>query len=126
LLYSAMAVVVGFQAVAFSLFSKIFAINEGLLPEDETLNRWFRYVTLEVGLLVGFALFAVGAGGSIFAFLRWKADSFGQLNASRSFRIVIPSLTALILGSEIVLSSFFLSVLGMKRRSRDEREVRGT
>jgi hypothetical protein len=31
-------------------------------------------------------------------------------------RLVIPTVTALTLGFEIILSSFFLSILGMKRR----------
>ena len=50
LLYAALATVIGFQAVTFALFSKIFAISEGLLPEDSRLTRLLRWVTLEMGL----------------------------------------------------------------------------
>src|SRR6059036_3206886 len=38
LLYAAMAMVIGFQAILFAVFTKIFAISEGLLPEDLRLN----------------------------------------------------------------------------------------
>src|SRR5256714_522661 len=38
LLYTAAAVILGFQAVAFAVFTKVFAISEGLLPEDPKLN----------------------------------------------------------------------------------------
>ena len=44
-----MAILIGFQSVVFATFTKVFAISEGLLPEDPRLTRLFRYVTLEVG-----------------------------------------------------------------------------
>ena len=37
LLYAAAAIVLGFQAIAFGVFTKVFAISEGLLPEDPKL-----------------------------------------------------------------------------------------
>lgn len=116
LLYAAGAILVGFQAVVFAFFTKIFAISEGLLPEDPRLLKAFKYITLETGLAAGFLLLATGLGGSAYAFLRWSLHSFGPLDTSQTLRIVIPSLTALMLGSEVILSSFFLSVLGMRRR----------
>src|SRR5208282_2191733 len=60
LLYAAMVIQLGFQAVAFAFFSKVFAISEGLLPDDANLNRLFRYVTLESGLVLSFALIVAG------------------------------------------------------------------
>ena len=56
LLFGAMAVLLGFQSINFAAFTKIFAITEGLVPEDRRLKRLFRYITLEVGLIVGGAL----------------------------------------------------------------------
>lgn len=116
MLYAAIAIVLGFQSVIFAVFTKVFAMNEGLLPKDPRVERVFHYVTLEVGLLVGAVLVIVGLGGSIYAFVRWSLTSFGALNPSVSLRVVIPSVTALVLGVEIVLGSFFLSVLGLKHR----------
>jgi hypothetical protein len=116
LLYAALAIVIGFQAVTFAVFTKIFAISEGLLPEDPRLNRAFRLITLEVGLVVGSLLLLAGLAGSAYASLNWGEHSFGPLNTSQTMRIVIPSVTCLTLGSQTVLSSFFLSILGLKRR----------
>ncbi len=116
LLYAAAAIIIGFQAVAFAILTKVFAINEGLLPEDERLNKSFRYVTLESGLIIGAGLFLVGLGGSIYAVVFWEQSSFGALDSSKTLRIIIPSVTALALGCQIILSSFFLSVLSLKRR----------
>jgi glycosyltransferase involved in cell wall biosynthesis len=116
LLYAAAAMVIGFQAVNFSIFTKIFGISEGLLPEDRRLTKIFKYVTLETGLISGVTILLVGLAMSIYALGDWGAHSFGSLDPTIVLRRVIPAVTAMTLGSEIVLSSFFLSVLGLKRR----------
>jgi hypothetical protein len=116
LLYAAMAVVMGYQSVVFAVFTKVFAISEGLLPEDPRVTRVFRYVTLETGLVFGALLVLLGLAGSVAGFLGWQSHDFGALDASRSLRVVIPSLTALVLGTQTVLAAFFLSILGLRRR----------
>ncbi len=116
LLYAAVAVVIGFQAMVFAVFTKVFAISEGLLPEDARLNRLFRIISLERGLVAGVLLVLAGLGGSVYAVSFWDEKSFGPLDPSRTLRIIIPSITALIVGCQIILSSFFLSVLVLRRR----------
>jgi len=114
-LYAAAAIVTGFQAVNFAVFTKIFGVTSGLLPPDAKLEKMFKYVTLESGLVVGATLFVIGLGLSIFAVSDWSAHSFGALEPTKVLRLVIPAVTSMMLGSEIILSSFFLSVLGLKR-----------
>jgi glycosyltransferase involved in cell wall biosynthesis len=116
LLYAASAIIIGFQAINFSLFTKIFAISEGLLPADQRLETVFRFITLETGLLAGSLLTVVGLATSVYAVSDWGAHSFGPMVPSQILRVVIPAVTAMILGCETVLSSFFFSVLGLKRR----------
>src|SRR5690349_6704397 len=45
-LYAAMAIVIGYQTVIFAIFTKVFAITEGLLPEDPRLKTLFRYIKI--------------------------------------------------------------------------------
>lgn len=116
LLFGAMAILIGFQSVNFAVFSKIFATTEGLLPEDPRLNSLYRYITLEVGLVIGALLILGGAGLWVFGLAYWRSHHFGPLNPEETLRIVIPGFIGLTLGVEIVLSSFFISVLGMARR----------
>ena len=116
LLYAAMAVILGFQAVVFAMFTKVFAISEGLLPADKRLDKALDYITLEVGLVVGFGLVVLGLAGSIYAVVFWDEHSFGPLDPARTLRFVIPAITSLMLGFQILLSSFFLSILGLRRR----------
>jgi glycosyltransferase involved in cell wall biosynthesis len=116
LLFAAMAVLIGFQSIVFAMFTKVFAISEGLLPEDPRLSRLFRYVTLEVGLVVGVLLILAGTGAWALGLEYWSSRQFGALDTERTLRIVIPGLVFFTLGFQTILSSFFLSVLGMSRR----------
>ena len=116
-LYAAMAILVGFQSVAFAVFTKIFAISEGLLPEDNRLTKFFRFITLEAGLILGAILVAIGLAISFYALWSWEQTSFGPLQPTQTLRVIIPAVVTLVLGCQIILSSFFLSVFRLKRKS---------
>jgi hypothetical protein len=115
LIYAMVAVLAGFQAVTFAVFARSFAFTEGLLPSSPGIERAFRLITLERGLIAGFLLLLVGLGFTIYAVVNWGSQGFGALNVSDAIRIVIPGATATVLGFEVVLASFFLSILGLGR-----------
>jgi glycosyltransferase involved in cell wall biosynthesis len=122
LTYAAAAVLIGFQSIAFAVFTKVFAITEGLLPEDPRVNRIFSVVTLEVGLVAGAGFLLTGLVASIWALSSWGSGSFGELDPEKMLRIIIPAALALALGCQIILTSFFLSVLGLGRQRGQGRE----
>jgi glycosyltransferase involved in cell wall biosynthesis len=111
LLFASTALIVGFQTAAFAVFSKMFAIREGLLPQDRRLKRFLKYINLETGLILGGILLLFGLGSSVYAFELWSSRSFGALEPSSMMRVVIPAVTALALGVQVIFSSFFLSIL---------------
>lgn len=116
LLFSSAAVLLGFQGMAFAFCARVYALNEGLLPEDPTLERMFRWFTLETGLLAGVGLLLVGFAGAIFAVAGWSRAGFGTLDPRETLRTAIPAATALCLGGEVIFTSFLLSFLGLRRR----------
>jgi len=116
LAYGFGAILVGFQLLAFAVFTKVFAITEGLLPEDPRLNRMFDYIKLETGLLFGALCVLLGVAGSVVALSTWARTSFGPITSDNLLRLVMLSVFALILGPQIIFSSFFLSILGLRRR----------
>ena len=112
LLFACAAVLLGFQGVAFAFCARIYALNEGLLPEDPTLENMFRFFTLETGLTVGALLALIGLAGS-------ARVAMGH----PSLLLAIPSAAALCLGGQIIFVSFLLSFLGLRRRSHPGQAV---
>jgi glycosyltransferase involved in cell wall biosynthesis len=117
LLYCAVAIEIGFQAVLFALFTKVFAASVGLLPWDPALDRLLRRLRLEVGLAIGALCVAGGLALSIAAVSDWRETHFGPLNPTATFRLVIPASLLLSIGFETILASFFLGILTLPRKS---------
>ena len=116
MVYAAMMVLIGFHSISFAVFTKVFAIQEGLRPPDPKFQRLFRYITLELGLIIGLVLALLGLAGTVAAVLDWSSATFGPLDPSQMMRLVIPSGLALTMGCEIILVSFFLAILGLRIR----------
>jgi glycosyltransferase involved in cell wall biosynthesis len=116
LLVASLSVLVGQQAISFALFTKAFAVAEGLLPLDARMERFLRLVTLERGLLLG-ALAAIGGVALLVgATIEWWSVGFGGLDYERTMRWVIPGAMFTALGLHTVLASFFISILALRRR----------
>jgi glycosyltransferase involved in cell wall biosynthesis len=116
LLFSSLAIMMGYQSVLFAICAKSFAISEGLLPKDPRIDRFFKVIYLERGLAIGALAFFAGLILLGVAVLQWKSAHFGRLDYAVTMRWVIPGATLTALGFQTVLSSFFVSILGMKRR----------
>jgi hypothetical protein len=116
LAYAAAAVLLGFQLVFFGVAAKVFATTEGLLPEDPSFERWFRYITLETGLVIGVLLLFCGLGIAVSSVIGWSHAGYGALPPVQMMRHTLPAMLCLMLGTEVCFASFFLSLLGLKRR----------
>jgi hypothetical protein len=108
-------VVIGFQAVLFWLFTQVYAGSEGFLPEEPKVQRLLGNLSLERGLLAGAAIGLAGLVGLIFSLTYWQANKFGQLNYEHALRLMVPSVTALVVSCQVILGTFFLSILGIKQ-----------
>ncbi|MGH7764708.1 MAG: glycosyltransferase family 2 protein [Candidatus Dormibacteraceae bacterium] len=103
----------GYQAVLFAVFTKVFAIRAGFHPPHRLLERVFHYVTLEVGLAVGVLTVLVGLIALLVAVASWGSVGFGNLDPSLAMREVIPAVVLLALGTQTVFASFFISILSI-------------
>ena len=115
ILVGSLAILCGYQAILFAVFAKIFAISEGLLPADTRIAKLGRHVQLEHGVAGGAIAFLAGLIFIAVAFQEWSAVNFGALDYSRTMRLVIPGVTLTAIGFQTILSSFFMSVLAIKR-----------
>lgn len=116
LLFGSLFILCGYQAIVFAVFTKTFAVSEGLMPEDPKLNKLFEIVNLEKGLIISLLMLVVGVILLLVAVNQWRLTGFGLLDYSQTMRWVIPGATITALGVQTLFSSFFMSILGMKRK----------
>jgi Glycosyl transferase family 2 len=112
------AILVGTQILIFFLLAKQYAIGAGLLPLGDTFGAYRRIATLERAVVVGAVLTGLGIGGILLAVLDWKHQSFGTLDYSRMMRLVVPAVTMLAVGVQVIMGGFLSSILDLKITTR--------
>jgi len=112
MIFASMLVLLGYQIIMLGVFAKVFSWIEGFSSQSLFLPIIFRYFQLEKGILLGVIISLVGLLVGGVTFFNWAKQGFGPLWAIRP---AIFSMTLVILGLEIIFSSFFLSVLGIER-----------
>lgn len=112
----ALLALLGFQILSVGAFAMVFALTERLLPPDSTFDALFKRFTLERGLIVGLVLLVSGLvflGGLV---VTWYQRGFGPLDVNTTLRPAIVGMMLVILGFQTIFGSFFMSVLGLKRK----------
>ncbi|WP_369997913.1 glycosyltransferase family 2 protein [Winogradskyella sp.] len=115
LLYTSAFLLIGFQFIIFYGLTKIFAVENELLPKSNRYNKIFKFINLEKGLIIGFLMICLGLFLSVKSLSNWQANNFGALDTNTTLRLVIPAITSLQLGIQTMLFSLFFSVLGLKK-----------
>ncbi len=117
LLFGGVFIITGFSCITLGMFTRTYATEEGFLPKNKLDNRIEKLFTLEGGILVGVLIFLSGVVCSIYAFYIWQQAQFGNLEYARILRIVVPGATLILLGTQLLFSSFFLGILKIRRRT---------
>ena len=112
----ACAVLCGYQSILFAIFTKAFAVGEGLMPEGQTVNTLLQDRESRTRYCHGLISMFTGIVLLLCAVYQWYASDFGDLDYSHTMRWVIPGATLTALGFQTVLSGFFVSILGMRGR----------
>ena len=116
LLYSMSSIIIGFQFILFYGLTKIFSVENGLLPKSNRYKRLFKVLNLEKGLIIGGFLVILGFFLSLKSVGIWSQNDFMETNPSKLLRVVIPAITCLQMGVQVILFSLFFSVLGLKNK----------
>jgi hypothetical protein len=71
---------------------------------------------METGIAAGMFLIGAGLVFLVVAIHGWYRAGFGALDTSVTMRQVIPATTLAMLGAQTLFASFFISILGLRRR----------
>lgn len=115
LLYSSAMLLLGVNMMLFSSYTETYARTTGFIPMKEPRGV-MKFFTVEKGIVLGILLFIAGIVCSILAVTVWSDMSFGELNPTNIMRLTIPAFTAIVLGAELVFSSFFLGILKIEHK----------
>lgn len=116
LVYAGVFIITGFSCITLGLFTRTYATEEGFLPKHKLDGRIEKFFTLESGILVGLFILGCGIAGFFYSFYIWQQAKFGNLDHQKILRIVVPSATLILLGTQLLFSSFFLGILKIKRK----------
>ncbi|MEZ6014517.1 MAG: glycosyltransferase family 2 protein [Planctomycetota bacterium] len=105
--------VLGTQTITFGILAKQFGVNAGILPESRGASRLRQVFALERAVVVGCIVFLVGFGVMLRTITSWSAAGLGDLDYQVTMRWVVPSVTAMTLGMQLVLSAFMSGVLDL-------------
>ncbi|MFL5819325.1 MAG: glycosyltransferase family 2 protein [Solirubrobacteraceae bacterium] len=104
-------VIVGMQLVAFGLIARTFGIYF-MGERDRFLERMRARFKLEHGLLLGGVITLAALAGGAVIVGRWIAQGLGTLGEGE---VALVAATVLVLGVQIFVTSFLLSILGLRR-----------
>ena len=95
-----------FQFIVFFALTKIFAINHGLIPKSTNYSKLFLFFNLERGLILGGCMTVLGAVLLYYGFS-------SELKIESTLKLIFPAIIVVALGIQVILFSFFFSILGL-------------
>lgn len=107
--------ILSFQLLNLGVFARLYAVEKGFLKPGGFIAFFTRYFTLERSIFAGFLLFAAGAAINLLIFFEWFSRHFGALYRIRES---VFAMTLLIIGLQIIFSSFFVGLLFLRRQQK--------
>lgn len=106
--------ILGFQIIISGFYAKIFAFTQKLNSHSRLLKILFKHFNLERGITLGIILVLIGIVINLSIFIFWANMGFGQLEALRP---EIFASTIIIIGFQLIFSSFLFSIMGLMSRN---------
>ena len=111
MIFFSMLTLLGFQLINLGFFAKSYALAEGFEGKNIFFNYFYRYFNLEKGAMLGMAIIIVGLILWLMIIKEWIF--LGSVPRERQ---ELFAGTLLIIGIQIIFSSFLISLLGMKNQ----------
>jgi hypothetical protein len=109
---ASMLTIAGAQIVALGLVARAYGVHH-LGERDQMFERYDGTIRLEHGLLAGAGILLAGFAIGLAVLISWVNRGFGALGEEQ---LAVLSLTLIVVGMQIVFTSFLLSIVGLRRR----------
>lgn len=126
MVYTAAITLLGYEAVTFSVLTKLYAAREGFLPIGPRFRWVYELFTLERGVVTGLVIFVAGLLAGLAQVISWGGRGFGALDMGASIRIGIPVTLGLTIGFFTVMASMFAGTLTVATRAEAGGRIRTT
>lgn len=104
----------GLNMVSLAFITRVFAYNFGLLPTPPRFYKLFKYFNLETGIGSGVLIISLGIFLIVRAAILSYTPGFDSLGFGNSIRLVFGGALSIIIGGQLIMTSFVLSMLGIK------------
>lgn len=111
LLVASMATIVGLQCVSFAVIARRYATTRGFLPRSASFERRARLSSLENLLIMALLLGIFGVAGFVWCLWQWAMLEFGPLTYGAIMRILIVSLTMVVVSLQMAFCAFLGALL---------------
>jgi hypothetical protein len=118
LVASCFSVILGVQLLTFSLLTRVYAGEFGVLPKSKHLDRILPFLTLERQLQLAAVLCLVGLAGAGAAFSGWAASGFGDIVGNSTLRWFSLSLTSVAISVQLAAAAFLASFIRLPKPGR--------
>jgi hypothetical protein len=68
-------------------------------------------LVMEVGVIAGAIVILIGVAGLVISFVVWERSGFSALNTIIELRKVLPGVTLVVSGFQVVTASFFTGIM---------------
>jgi glycosyltransferase involved in cell wall biosynthesis len=113
MVFSSIICILSYQVINLGIYAHSYAISQKFLKYDRFMIFLQRQFSLEKGLILGSIMFFLGFFINLFIFIEWFSKNFGTLYRIRES---ILAMTFLVIGLQTIFSSFFLSLLFLKKK----------
>lgn len=111
MIFFSMSTILGFLLINFGFFAKTYALAEGFEGRNNFFKYFYRYFNLEKGILAGAGLIAVALFLLLMILREWIF--IGPVTRERQELFAV---TLLVIGMQVIFSSFLISLIGMKTK----------
>lgn len=104
----------GLQVLLYDIIAKDYGMTSGLIDKSKTIEMFRKYFSLEKGIIFGGVIILIGLMLNAYIVYIWVSQGLGSLSIE-TLKLAIFALTILIMGVEIIFSSFLLGIFSIER-----------